>query len=514
MTERTRILKLTARNVKRIQEVVIDEIGDIHEIRGDADQGKTSCLDALQGALEGLDKSMVRNGASSAELEVVLSDATIKRIINAADGKDTLMVTDNAGKAVDKAKDFLRTICGSATFRPLSWVQLGGGEKKGKTERLRMQRDQLLEALDVTLNGKKVVALIRRELGDDYVDAMDQVNLDGVDFTQHPFVVCRAFEAAVVDFRKLKNAEAERAEELLRNTPAPDIAAPREDLAACRAIEGQAVEAYHEAKAMAKGLESLQERQKALAARVSEGESSLPDAGKVAAARAKYEPKVSELQAQITDLEAQLAQAREGLTKARDAIAKCEDAERQIQRHADNVADLEAVNAQLATADGGADLEGLKAEMETAQARTKARMLQDHHDEAARVAAAARETAEQFTALVKLFRDEIPKQLLSEAKLPVEGLGIDDDQILINGVPLHQLGTSKQIRLGVLIAHALNPRSAFVLVDGAESMGKADRKALADTATELGLQLIMTFVDPEAVPSKGVTVMRGGEAVA
>ena len=32
------------------------------------------------------------------------------------------------------------------------------------------------------------------------------------------------------------------------------------------------------------------------------------------------------------------AQAREGLK--RDAIAKCEDAERQIQRHADNVADL------------------------------------------------------------------------------------------------------------------------------------------------------------------------------
>ena len=48
----------------------------------------------------------------------------------------------------------------------------------------------------------------------------------------------------------------------------------------------------------------------------------------------------------------------------------------------------------------------------------------------------------------------------------------------INGVPLHQLGTSKQILARCLIAHALNPRSAFVLVDGREH-GKADRRLLA-----------------------------------
>jgi hypothetical protein len=83
----------------------------------------------------------------------------------------------------------------------------------------------------------------------------------------------------------------------------------------------------------------------------------------------------------------------------------------------------------------------------------------------------------------------------------------------VDGVPLHALGTSQQIRTGVLVAAALNPRSAFVLVDGAESMGRADRLALADAAQELGLQLILTVVDPDAAPGPDVTVMREGESV-
>ena len=103
-----------------------------------------------------------------------------------------------------------------------------------------------------------------------------------MDFTQHPFVVSR-LRSGGGRFSQTENAEAERAEELLRNTPAPDIAVPREDLAACRAIEGQAVEAYHEAKAMAKGLESPRNARRK-SRRVSEGEIRLPDAGKVAAA--------------------------------------------------------------------------------------------------------------------------------------------------------------------------------------------------------------------------------------
>lgn len=506
-----RILSVRAKNVKKVRLIAIDDVGDIHEIRGDADQGKTTILEIIEGGIRGLDKSMITRGEDRAEIEIAMSEATVKRIISAGEGADTLMVTDADGKAVDKAKDFLRTIYGLETFRPLSWVQLGGGEKKGSTERRRLQRDQLLEALNVSLDAPKVMAIIREKLGDEHLAAIDQVNLDGVDFDQHPFVVVRAFLAACKDFFKLKNAEKERADEVHRNTPAPEIAAPKAALDECRKSEASAVAAYHEANALTKGLEGLRERRATLAATI-EG-ATVPDVERVAAARGKYEPTITLLEAEIEEKEAQLKVLRENLSKSRDNMKKVEEAERKIKAHTDNLADLAALDEQLATAQGGGDIEALRAAMEQAQALSRARELQDKHDAASAVAIEAAATAKRFQELVELFRDGIPKLLLSEADLPVEGLSIDDDTILINDVPLHQLGTSKQIRLGVLIAHALNPRSAFVLVDGAESMGSADRKALADTAAELGLQLIMTFVDPDAVPSAGVTVMREGVAV-
>jgi prefoldin subunit 5 len=507
-----RILSIRAKNVKKIREVFIDDVGDIHEVRGDTDQGKTSILDSIEGCLRGMDKSMVSRGADKAELELVMTEATVKRIVSAGEGSDTLMVTGADGKAVERAKDFLRTICGGEAFRPLTWVQLGGGDKKGSTERRRLQRDQLLESLDVSLDAEKVMAIIGAKLGEDHLASMDQVSLGDVDFDQHPFVVVRAILSACKEFFTFKNAEKDRAEEVLRNTPAPEIAAPKSAIEECRKNEAAAVAAYHEANAFARHVVGLRERRAKLAATIEA--TKVPDVEKVAKARAKYGPMVEQTESQIKELEAQLEDLRADLKATRESMAKVEGAERTIRTYDENMTDLTALDEQLAIIQGGGDLGLLQAAMQNATALCKARELQDRHDEAAAVAIQAAAHAKRFKDLVELFRDGIPKLLLEEADLPVEGLTIDEDTILIDGVPLHQLGTSRQIRLGVLIAHALNPRSAFVLVDGAESMGSKDRKALADTAAELGLQLIMTIVDPDAVPAQGVTVMRDGEKVA
>lgn len=507
-----RILSVRARNVKRIREVVIDDVGDIREVRGDTDQGKTSILDAIEAGLRGMDQSMVRRGADKAEIELEMSEATIKRIIG-ADGAETLMVTGADGKAVDRAKDFLKTLWGGEVFRPLAWVQLGGGEKKGSTERRRLQRNQLLEALQVSLDGEKIERYISDLLGPEHLEAMAQVNLDGIDGEQHPFVLCRAILERCSEFQTIKNAAAELAEETRRHTPAPHIAAPAATVAELREKETAAIEAYHEAAAAAKGLESLQARQAELRALVESGARDLPDAAKVAEARATHEPKIQEWRDKIAALEAELEAARASLKKTYDNMGKIEEAERKIAAHQNNQTALSALDAQLASAGAGEDLDRLREAMARAETLRHARELQDKHDAATQAEAEAKHTAKLFRDLCALFRDGIPKALLAEADLPVEGLTIDEDTILIDGVPLHQLGTSRQIRLGVLIAHAINPRSGFVLVDGAESMGSADRKALADTAAELGLQLIMTIVDPEAVPAPGVTVMREGVAV-
>lgn len=508
---RVHILQLKARNVKLLKEVAIDFKGDIHEIAGDTGQGKTSILESIEGAIRGLDPRMVRKGQTKAEIELVLDEATIKRILG-EDGKEVLMVTDARGKTVERAKEFLKTLCGPTAFRPVEWVQLGGGDGKGRTERLRRQRDMLLEALSLTLTQEIVMEAVD-SLGDEFTAALAEVNLDGVDFEQHPFVVCSALERVCYDYRKLQNSKAEEAENRLKVTPAPERSAPKRPIEELAAEEQKAIEAYHQAKGRTSSRAALQQQRTALAATIEEERAALPERERVQKTLAKLRRDKELAESEIETLKRQLEEKQQYLRTTEEQIERGTAVERRWALQDGRIQDLAAMDQELARAAGGEDLAALEKAMERARADAEARRLQDAHDAAAHTAAQARERAETFSRLVVLFRDDLPKALLETANLPVKGLGVDGDCVIINGVPLHQLGTSEQIRVGCLIASALNPRSGFVLVDGAESLGRKDRAALAEAAHELGLQLIMSVVDPDATPAEGRTVMAAGEVV-
>lgn len=534
---KVRILQLRARNVKSVKEVEIDHLGEIVEVRGDSGQGKTTILESIRGALEGLDPSMVRNGESAAEIELRLSEATINRIIP-RDGKETLLVKDKNGKPIERAKEFLKTICGAATFRPIAWVQSGGGDGKGKTERQRNQRDTLLKALPIELTKEQVDIALAQFLGPEFVTAMGEVDLAGVDYSQHGLMVCSALQRACYDFRKGQNALVDAAEATLANTPPPDRAAPSIDLAECEARLEKCRKAFYQAQAAAPTARQA-ERDK-LASTIAIEDAELPDPQDLNAAineqhgsikilnsaREKTATEVDAARAEIERIEKLLVDARKALYSAEDAqriaireqdkaekrLSDLEDFLERIERNEARKADLAALDKEIAGFDTQA-LATLEKLLKDAQAVRDARALQDKHDAAAVAAVQARERAERFDRLVSLFRDDLPKALIEQAELPVAGLGVNGDTITINDVPLHQLGTSEQIKVGVAIAEALSPRSGFVLVDGAESLGRGDRLALAEAAKERGLQLILTYVDPDAVPGPGVVVMAGGERV-
>lgn len=509
--ERVRVLRLSARDVKLVREVEIDLDGEMHEIRGDAGQGKTTILQIIEAGLRGLDPDMVRKGATAAEIELTLSSARIQRITPADGAKEKVLITDADGNPIERATEFLRAICGPSAFRPIEFVQLGGGERKGKTERLRLQREQLLQALDIEMTKDDMRKAVKA-LGSDHASAMRDVNLDGVDLNQHPFIVCAAIERACYDTRKLLNAKADDAESALKHVPPPAKAPPGADLATCESRETIAAERYHEAKAQTGGRSALMERGKTVRNAL-EAERDLPARDMVEKTRGKYEGLRNDLTSEIAALEEQLEKARARLKDTRDKLAKCDEYDRQIDAHEAHERELSEIEGELAKVGEVADVDALKRAWDEAREDTTNRRAQDRHEEAAHTAAETRAKALLYDDLVRLFRDDLPKELLSRANLPVDGLSVDEEKILIRGVPLHQLGTSEQIRIGVAIAAALNPRSGFVLVDGAESLGREDRRALAQSAKEMGLQLILTYVDPDAVPSENVTVMRNGAAI-
>lgn len=88
---------------------------------------------------------------------------------------------------------------------------------------------------------------------------------------------------------------------------------------------------------------------------------------------------------------------------------------------------------------------------------------------------------EDATAKVAKLKDRLDAidaekaEMLAAAKFPIPGMSVEGDQVLIAGVPFSQASTAEQIRAGLAMAGAMNPKLRLVLIrDGslldAESM--------------------------------------------
>ena len=510
---RAHLLRMAARNVKTLREVEIDEFGDVLEIRGDTGQGKTSLLESIEGGLIGLDPTMVRKGADAAEIILELDNARIQRIVRADGRKDVLTVTDpTSGKPIDRAKEFLRALCPEGTiFRPLEFVLLGGGDTRGKTDRLRQQRNMLLDAMPVSLEPDDVIASIQ-DLGEEAFEEASGISLDGVDWEQHGLAVCSALEKVFYEARKSVNMAAEEAESALKFVPAPAKNPPKVSLVECRQRESVAQKAFYQAEADTKARAGTVARRRQLVDAIALDERDLYRKEDLDAWRIEQGANVERLDRDIASLRERIKSLEAEAQEARESLI---DIDKQLARH-DRIA---AHQQELAKIDGTLgdtpdfDIAELERAWNEAAENTKARELQDKHDAASAKASKARERAKVFDALVALFRDQMPKRIVETMRMPVDGLGIDEGLVTYRGIPLHQLGTSEQIRIAVLLAAAINPQTGFVLIDRAESLGSKDRLALAEAAKELNLQLVLTYVDPGAKPGPGQLVMRDGELV-
>ena len=519
---RIHVLEVRARNVKCIREVFISMSGEVHEIRGDTGQGKTAILETLEAGFRGLDPSMVRNGEAYAEIELRLSSGMVKRLIPADGSTAKLTVTDEHGAEIKRAKAFLEQICGPSAFRPVEWVQLGAGDKRGKTERLRRQRDMLLEVIPMSLTIAEILEHVRGTLGDGHIASLSAEILSRVDDNQHAFVVCNILEAACYECRKEINVTVKHAESALEFAPMPDPLPACGDIGvdACRVQLDEASRDFHVATDKRQRWGALIQRRDALQHSIEEEGTDLPDRDELKASLVDNLARMTTLEERCAILEGQLAEVRESLTATR---SERNDLDRLAQR----IVALDTRWLDLVELDTAIDAEGGKgggdfaeeriAVAEEAMNRCKVSLAGVEALAAYKKAATELEwyqgRADVYSDLVKEFRDTIPCELLAKAALPVQGLSISGPTILIDGVPLHQLGTSQQLQIGVALSSVFNPGAGFVLVDGAESLGSKDRAAIAEAVGKTGDQLIMTYVDPEAKPADGVTVMRHGEVV-
>ena len=118
--------------------------------------------------------------------------------------------------------------------------------------------------------------------------------------------------------------------------------------------------------------------------------------------------------------------------------------------------------------------------------------------------------ADKLDAVVKKLTKEVPEDLIAKAKLPVEGLTISGDDILINGVSLDNLSSSEQLRFGLEIVRALNGDFKVICVDGIETLDKESFEFFLKEIEADDFQYFVTRVEGDTPHS---IVVEDGEIV-
>jgi hypothetical protein len=178
---------------------------------------------------------------------------------------------------------------------------------------------------------------------------------------------------------------------------------------------------------------------------------------------------IESLQEQLAKAEAAEEEAALAATLAEDAHAAAVTA---AKRAAAAVPDRAALRAQVAAIDAR--------NQKVAENRQRARLETALTDRQA--------SAENLTARI-LQLDERKADLLASATFPIAGLGLDDQGVTWNGLPLSQASTSVRTRVSVAIGLALNPTLKVLLVRNGNDLGEKNLKLLADLAAEAGAQV-------------------------
>jgi intein/homing endonuclease len=87
---------------------------------------------------------------------------------------------------------------------------------------------------------------------------------------------------------------------------------------------------------------------------------------------------------------------------------------------------------------------------------------------------------------------------LSEAKFPVDGLALNGDTVLYEGVPISQASTARQVRIGLAVAAALRPELRTCLVRDGSALDRESLAEVAAWAERSGMQVIMERVESDA----------------
>ena len=462
--------KIQIRNLFGIRERTLD--GKSVEISGPKGAGKTSVLDAIRFALTNKSDRdyIVHQGADEGEIIIETNTGlSIDRKIVPARGTGTVKVR-NGQMIQSRPAEFLSSIFVPLQLNPVEFCQLSRQEKNRVILSLiefpwdmnwiKAQFGEIPQGVDYSKHILQVLSDIQAENGV-YFQSRQNVNRD-----------IRAKQAFIEDIAKAIPSGYNY--EKWNTYPISD---KYQELEKTRAQNSR----IERAKAFRSGYDGkirgfAAQRDMDIAAIDSaisrERETIVGDIERLRAEIQSQQEKLDSLQSKRTD---------------KVAVINAEYETNVAQLNADTgVADQYADRAVV-------DTIALEQEIQTADA------MRRHLNEYQRMVQMEAEVeklsedSQELTRKIELAR-ELPAKILEEAKIPIEGLTVENGVPLIHGLPISNLSDGELLELCVDISVCKPGQLEIILIDGAERLDKESREKLYAKCKAKGLQLIATRV--------------------
>lgn len=211
----------------------------------------------------------------------------------------------------------------------------------------------------------------------------------------------------------------------------------------------------------------------------------------------------------VTEIASFRQRAQEYAARATELRKQVETAEKQAKELEMSAATAEADMAALPDIPAGIDTTPMKAKISEAEGvKTIQRKFAEksrHEDDAEKWEA----ESGRLDAAIKAL-DEKKIAAIAAADLPVEGLTLGDEQILLNGIPFSQAGTQIKIITSVMLGMALNPKLRLMTIDEGAELDSGGLTIITELATKHKYKIIIAKVDEHATSG---FVMEDGELV-
>ena len=498
------IKRLEIKNCLGIKELEL-QAGQVNLIKGANESGKTSILEVIEKALRNTERRVrfVHDGADEGTLYVELDNGlAIERCIK-ADGKSSISLTRDGSK-IPKPESALKAITGEFSFNSVDFM---GRKDKEQTEILlslipmRLSTAQLLEWFGevppVNLEQHAIPALTY--LAEKYF--YDKRTIANNEVRQCSAEISALFEQLPDNYDGDEWREVNIGALWQEVQSASRINGNRESAAAM--IKGYPVElkALEDRFALA-----IREERDGCAARVGSHHRQVD--GKKEGIRAeiagieeqlrRLREHLKHLEAELQSLDARALLEEEALR--RESEARVEAIMDEQQRELDKLCQRQKKIHTYLEEHAYVKIEPLETRAREAELMKGYVPLWDNMQRLEGELAEKQERAAWLDHCVGLAR-RLPAQLLQQAVLPVVGLGIDEKmQLTIDGLPIRNLSTGRQIRLALEIARATAGPLKLICIDRFESLDPINQELFFKEIEGDGYQYFIstTFLDKDA----------------